>query len=88
MPLGFRTILSQHQAGYLQAKGSYLDYRTKMKDFAIWFNRMPNSVEGYILEGSWLLRCSFGYWCCEILGRLMYCIILFIGFCFTCLQAE
>ena len=48
MSVGFRTILSQYQAGYLQAKGSYLDYRTKMKDCAIWFNRMLNLVEVYI----------------------------------------
>ena len=75
MSLGFRTILSQHQAVYLQAKGSYLHYCTKMKDFAIWFNRMLNWVEGYILKGSCLLRCSFGYWYCEILGRLLYSII-------------
>ena len=75
MSLGFQTILSQHQAGYLQVKGSYLDYRTKMKGFAIGFNGMLNSVEGYILKGSCLLRCSFGYWCYEILGWLLYSII-------------
>ena len=68
-------MLSQHQVGYLQAKGSYLDYRIKMKDFAIWFNKMLNSVEGYILKGSCLLRCSFRYWYCETLGWLLYSII-------------
>ena len=36
---------------------------------------MLNSVESYILKASCLLRYSFGYWYCEILGRLFNSIL-------------